>query len=129
LIEVMIALVITLIAVGVLSGGIASALRAAHDTARWTRAMSRAESHLAALTAPGMSMGEREGEEADGYRWRTRVAFVTSASGPGTGRPGPWTRGTGLYAVSVTISWQDGGHEQHFVLNSVRLGPVPGAPP
>jgi general secretion pathway protein I len=129
LIEVLVALVITLIALDVLSGGIVSSLRTAHDTAVWDQAVSRAESHLAAITDPGRVLGERRGDDGGGYRWRTQVAFLGSAPAPNVSRGGLWARGTGLYAVSVTEFWQAGHTEQSFVLNSARLGPVPGAEP
>jgi general secretion pathway protein I len=127
LIEVLVALVITLVAFGVLSGGISSALRAATGTAHWIRAISHAESHMAAITDPRRILGERQGHDEDGFRWRTRVAFVTSAPAPDGVRGGPWARGTALYAVSVTIFWHEGRAERSFALQSARLG-SPGEP-
>lgn len=125
-IEVLIALVIMLIALNVLTGGIVSSLRTAEDTATWDRAVSRAESHLAAITNPSLVLGEREGQEGDGFRWRTRVALLASASAPGSARGGVWARGTGLYSVSVTLFWQHGRSSHSFELDSARLGPIPG---
>jgi prepilin-type N-terminal cleavage/methylation domain-containing protein len=125
LLEVLVALVITLMALDVLSGGVVTSLRTARDTATWSRAISRAESHLAELTDPRLSLGERKGDEGDGFRWRTRVAFLGSAPAPDVARGGLWAGGTGLYAVSVAIFWRDAGRERSFVLDSARLGPVP----
>jgi general secretion pathway protein I len=124
MIEVMVALVILLIALGVLFSGIASSLGTARSTAAWSRAISRAESHLTEITDPSLVLGEREGEDGEGYRWRTRVAFLGAARAPRAARGGPWARGTGLYAVSVTIFWHEGRAEQSFELDSARLGPV-----
>jgi len=129
IIEVMVALVILLIALQVLFGGIFNSLGTARSTATWARAVSRAESHLAAITDPAMILGERQGEDGAGYRWRTRVAFLGAAPAPGGGRAGPWVRGTGLYAVSVAIFWNEGRTEQSFVLDSARLGPISGYGP
>lgn len=126
ILEVMVALVILLIALQVLFGGIASSLRTARNTADWARAISRAESHLAAITDPALVQGEHQGDDGDGYRWRTRVAFLGAAPAPSPTRGGPWARGTGLFAVSVTIFWQEGDAEQSFALNSARLGPMSG---
>jgi general secretion pathway protein I len=129
LIEVMIALAITLIAVAVLFGGIVSSLRAAQKTAALERAISRAESHLAAIGDQNLVPGERRGEDGDGYRWRTNIAFLGSAPAPNTARKGPWARGTGLFAVSITITWDEGSAEHSFVLDSARLAAVPGSAP
>jgi general secretion pathway protein I len=128
LIEVMVALAITLIALEVLFGGIASSLRIARATSVRDQAISRAESHLAAISDPALVLGEHEGDDGAGYRWRTRVAFLGAAPAPApaTARPGPWSRGTGLYAVSVSIFWRENRGERSFELDSARLGLVPG---
>lgn len=125
LVEVLIALVIALLAISVLSGSVAASLRTARQTARWERAISRAQSHLDAIADPGRAMGEREGDEANGFHWRTNVSFVTSAPSPNPTRRNIWAGGTGLYAITVTISWHDGAEPQAYVLHSARLGPVP----
>jgi len=57
-IEVMIALVVTLIALDVVFGGIVTSLRTVNTTASWDSAISRAESHLAAITDPPLSVKE-----------------------------------------------------------------------
>jgi general secretion pathway protein I len=129
LLEVLVALVITLIALNVLFGGVASSLRIAHDTRLWDRAVSSAQSHLAAISNPAAVVGEIQSGEADGFRWRTRVALIGAAPAPNPARGGAWARGTGLYGVSVTISWHEGGTEQQFRLDSARLGPVAGYGP
>jgi len=127
MIEIMVALVITLIALEVLYGGIVSSLRIARSTSTWDRAVSRAESHLASISDPAQVLGEREGDDNDGYRWRTRVAFLGAAPAPAAARVGPWSRGTGLYAVSVTVFWHEGREERGFELDSARLGLIPGS--
>jgi general secretion pathway protein I len=129
LIEVLIALAITLLAVGVLAGAMASSLRTAKQTARWERAISRAQSHLDAIVNPDLLLGEREGDEADGYHWRTNISFTASAPSPNPTRGNIWARGTGLYEVTVTISWHDGAAPRSFSIRSEKLGPVPGAAP
>jgi general secretion pathway protein I len=125
LIEVMVALAIALIALEVLFGGVSGSLRTAHDTAAWERAISRAESHLAATTDPARVLGLREGDDGDGYRWRTQISLLGSAPAPPGGRVGQWSHGTGLYGISVTVFWRDGRAERHFVLNGAELGPMP----
>jgi len=125
LIEMMIALAIAMIATEVLFGGVASSLRIARATGAWDQAVSRAESHLAAISDPALVLGEREGDDGDGYRWRTRVAFLGSAPAPRGARAGPWSDGTGLYAVSIAIFWHEGRGVHSFVLDSARLGVIP----
>ena len=88
-----------------------------------------AESHLAAIVDPTSVLGERQGDDGEGYRWRTHVSLLGAAPAPRPVRGGPWAHGSGLYAVSVTISWQDGRSEQSFELDSARLGPVSGFGP
>lgn len=124
LIEVLVALSITLIAVAVVSEAVSGVLRTARDTARWDHAVSRAQSRLAAVINPETILGERQGDEGDGYHWRTDVSFIGSAPAPNPARGGVWAHGTGLYAVTVVISWHDGRTPQRFVLRSARLGPV-----
>jgi general secretion pathway protein I len=129
LIEVLVALAITLLAMGVVAGSVASSLRTASQTARWERAVSRAQSHLDAIVDPGKILGEHEGDEADGYHWRTNVAFITSARSPNPTRGNLWSSGTALYAVTVTISWHEGLMSRTFSVRSARLGPTPEAAP
>lgn len=127
LIEVMVALIITVLAFNLLTGGLAGSLRIASSTSTWDRAVSTAESHLAAITAPDQMLGETTGQEADGSQWQTRVSLVSGAPAPSTGRKGRWTSGTGLYNVSIQVSWHEGRAEHTIVLNSARLGPLPGS--
>jgi general secretion pathway protein I len=129
LVEVLIALVITLLAVGAVAEAVASSLRTARQTAHWERAVSRAQSHFDEIINPGQMLGEHEGDEADGYHWRTNVAFITSAPSPNPTRGNLWSHGTALYAVTVTISWHDGAMPQTFSVRGAKLGPAPGAAP
>ena len=54
IIEVTVALLITLIVLRVALGGLASSLRIGHDTSAWGRAISRAESHMASIIDPSL---------------------------------------------------------------------------
>ncbi len=129
MLEVLIALLIALLAIDVLAGSVAASLRVGHDTARLDNAVSRAESRQAMIVDPGAILGEHDGDDGDGYYWRTQVALLEAAPPPQSERGGRWARGTGLYAVTVTISWPEGRRTQRFVLRSARLGPMPEAPP
>ena len=124
LLEVMVALAIAMAAVSVLYGATAGALHAARTTANLQQAVSRTRSHLAALDNPGVVLGERSGDDGDGFRWQTdvhRAAAVPARKGT---KEGPWARGTGLYAVSVTVFWREGRDERHFMQDGAVLGPV-----
>lgn len=126
LIEVLVALVITLLALDLLYGSITHALRIAQTTAAAEVAVSRAQSHLAAIDNPALVPVVQSGDDGDGYHWSTLVKLADIAPAPAQGRSGQWARGTALYTVSVTISWREGGAPHRFVLNSAVLGPVRG---
>ena len=123
LIEVLVALAITLLALDLLYGSIADALRIAHATAAWEVAVSRAQSHLAAIDNPAALPVVQSDDDGDGYHWSTRILVAGIAPAPAQARRGPWSRGTALYSVTVTISWKEGRSERRFVLNSALLGP------
>ena len=87
-------------------------------------AISRAQSHLAAINNAVLVPAVQSGDDGDGYRWSSRVTLAGTAPAPGKVRSGPWAYGTALYNVSVTIFWREGLSERHFVLSSARLGPA-----
>ena len=129
LLEVLVALAIAMAALPVLYGGIATALRAAPATAAIGQAVSRATSRLAAIGGRDVAPGERSGDDGGGYRWKTNIRLTTTAPPPPGAHGGEWVRGTGLYAVSITIFWREGRAEKQFVLNGAVLGPVPNDQP
>ena len=129
LLEVLVALAITLAALELFYHSILDALRLAQATAASELAVSRAQSRLAAIDNPAALPPVQSGEDGGGYRWSTRVELAGSAPAPAGARPGAWSRGTALYTVSVTISWREGGTERRFVLSSARLGPLRGGGP
>lgn len=129
MIEVMVALVITMLALGVFYQAIGGAMSTAQTTAALQNAVSRARSRLASIDDPMRETGERSGDDGDGYRWRTQVDLIRSAPPPQTARAGEWSRGTSLYSVSVKVSWRDGRSSHDYVLDGAVLGPTPGAKP
>ena len=129
LIEVLVALAITLLALDLLYGSITHALRIAQTTAASEVAVSRAQSRLAAIDNPAVLPPVQSGDDGDGYHWSTRVQIAGVAPAPAQARAGPWARGTALYTVAVTISWQEGRMSRRFVLSSALLGPVREAGP
>ena len=93
----------------------------------YQEAISRARSHLDALTDTALIPGERSGEEGAGYRWRTRIAPIAAlparlAAGPAV--RSPYAAGTALYDVTVTIFWPEGPGLRSLALDTRRLGPA-----
>ncbi|ACI51302.1 putative pseudopilin I precursor [Gluconacetobacter diazotrophicus PA1 5] len=118
LIEVLVAFVIVMLALGVVYEGIAGGIEATRITNRTEEALSRAQSHLAAVghgmrIAPGTQAGD------DGSLFHWQVHIVPEQSGH---------RGQGvivLYRVEVSESWPDiaaQGGRRTVVLRTQRLG-------
>ncbi len=124
LLEVLIALAIAGLALGVLFHGTMEGLAATQTAGQYEEALERARSHLAALAGSGsLAPVDDTGDDGGGYRWRHRVAAVaTDASALGTLRPnqaaGPPVT---LYAVSVAITWVADGRERGVALDTERV--------
>lgn len=126
LLEVMVALAIALPALLVLYREGAAALEVTGTSLAMQDALSRAQSHLAALQAAGAAPGDREGDDGGGYRWHTRVVPLATAEPP-RAQPGPhsaYAGGTSLFAGSVRLSWQGPRGEQSVTLETRLLGPA-----
>lgn len=97
LIEVLVAFIIAGLALAVLAHAGLDGLRSSSLSARYQEALTRAQSHLAAIgDAPQPS--DRQGDEGDGYHWHVRIvplANAVIASG----------HHATLLAVSVAVSW------------------------
>lgn len=101
LLEVLVAFIILALALGVLmrifSGGLGNIGTAEH----YSRAVAIAESELAALGVESpLAEGERTGEAATGYTWRTSVQRYETSTQP-EAAAGP----VDLYQVEVSVSW------------------------
>ncbi len=124
LLEVLIALAIAALALGVLFHGTMEGLAATQAAGQYEEALERARSHLAALADRGtLAPVDDTGDDGGGYRWRHRVAAVaTEVSVPGAPRPnqaaGPPIT---LYAVSVAITWSADGRERGVTLATERV--------
>jgi len=118
MIEVLVALVIASLALGVLFSGALTGLRSATLSNDYQQATWRARSHLAALAAPGALVpGTQSGNDGSGFTWSTRIAAIANAP-PAV-----------LYAVSVTIFWTKDGGRRQVTLASERLGALPAKTP
>ena len=124
LLEVLVALLITGLAMGALFQGTLGGLRAAETAGRTEEALSRARSRLAVIGhgAP-LAAEDRQGDDGGGYRWRVRVSPAS------TGRADPGSLVPTLYGVQVTVSWGRDAQARSVTLETRRLGSAPPPPP
>lgn len=126
LLEVLVAFMIAALALGGLVSAALQGLRATASAGHVEEALARARSHLAGI-AP-LLPGTAAGDDGGGYSWRTRVSLLaTTPLGGGAATEGGAL--LGLYAVSVTVSWQAGRRERSVSLASERVAPAPPASP
>jgi len=129
LLEVVIALVIAGLALGVLARATAAGIAAVGTAGRYEQALSRARSHLA-VVGHGMALRPREeaGDDGAGYRWTLRIAPLATAPAarqPGDALAGAATPRLTLYRVEVTVAWGDGGPTRRVRLDTASIGPPP----
>jgi general secretion pathway protein I len=110
LIEVLVAFIISGLALAVLVHAGIEGLRASSLSARYQEALARAQSHLAAAVDASQP-GDRQGDEGDGFHWHVRITPVATAARMDGGQ-------ARLLAVSVAISW---GGARSVELDSERL--------
>ena len=121
LLEVLVAFAIASLALLVLFQGALAGLRSADIAGRYEEALTRARSRLAALGG-SLVPADKQGEDGSSYHWRVRISPVASTvSGNGVVGGAPAVRTT-LYAVTVEVSWQEGGRRRVVELDSKRLG-------
>ena len=97
--------------------------RAVVTALRYQDAVSRARSHLDGAYA-ALSPGDQDGSDGGGFRWRLAVrALESTGKRDAAGRQVANTDRLvlTLYAVTVWITWQEGGHERAVRLDSKRL--------
>jgi general secretion pathway protein I len=126
LLEVLVAFIIAGLALGVLFASGLSSLQSAQAASHYEQAVARARSHLTlAVHASPLAAGEWQGDDGSGFAWHLRVASIAST----TVRPitamtlrksasFPLT----LYAVSVSITWQDSGTPREVRLDTEQIG-------
>ena len=123
LLEVLIALAITMIALGGLLDGGVLGLRSAQASQRREQAISIARSYLAEQSA-ALRPGERSGDAGGGFAWRVSVRPMASARAVPTGAPpaavaqAPTVT---LYGVTVRVTWKDGAGGGVEQIESRRL--------
>ena len=125
LLEVMIALIIAALALGVLFGSSLSALRATHAASRYEQAIARARSHLAlAVHAAPLVAGDWQGDDGGGFVWHLRVTPLASTAvrpvNAVTLRAAssfPLT----LCTLTVRIGWREGGRQREVRLDTEQI--------
>ncbi len=124
LIEVLVALIVTLLVLGVFIASSMESVRGASDAARVEEALVRARSHLAQSAAQPV-VGDFRGDDGDGFQWRINTRVMDTFGKP------PDQAVTTLYATTVWISWRSGARTRDVRLEAERLHtllPEPGPP-
>ena len=117
LIEVLVALAISALALSVLFAVLSDGARRTSHAEKLARAALQAQSLLAAVGSQiALKQGLTTGQLDDGLRWQLRIdGYGDSADR----RAWPVT----AYQVSVEMAWTDGGRERSLGLTTLRLGP------
>jgi len=128
LLEVVVALTITGLAIVGLFQAAGGGLLAVNTAGRTEEAVQRAQSHLATVgRSAALIQGEFTDDDGGGYRWRLRARPV--ATRQVAARDGNLTAAATLFDVEVAISWPGRRGERSVVLKTMRLGaPARGEP-
>jgi Prokaryotic N-terminal methylation motif len=121
LIEVLVALVIAMLVVGVFTSGALEGIRAARESARVEEALVRARSRLAETSATP-AVGDFQGDDGGGFHWHVNTRATDRYENPKSHTV------TTLYAITVWISWRSGTRSRDVRLDAERLfTPLPEA--
>ena len=123
LLEVLIALIISGIALATVFRAASENIHATGAAARYQEAVSRARSHLDGTSA-NLVFGEQEGDDGGGFHWRTVVRPLDSTGKQDSaGKPVGATDSlvVTLCAITVWINWREGTHGRTVRLDSERL--------
>jgi general secretion pathway protein I len=117
LLEVLVALIISIVAlIGLFRVG-ASGLIAVDTAGRTEEAIERAQSHLAAIGRDAaLAPVDAEGDDGGGFRWHVSVRQIMARQAAG-GAPA-----LAAYDVEVVISWRGGSRNRQVALQTLRLG-------
>lgn len=122
LLEVLVAFTIFALSFAAILQIFAGGLHNAETADRALVALGHAESLLArAGIEQPLAPGQRSGRFEDGMTWREEVSLYRDAAMTAGEQPAGLTP----YAVTVSITWQDGGRTREVILNTLRLGNAP----
>ena len=126
MLEVLVAFVITALALGVLFSAGLTGLHAAHVASHYEQAVARARSHLAmAVRDTPLIAGDWTGEDGGGFTWHLRVTPIAkTAVRPAFAvtQRGATVFPLTLYAVSVVIAWRDGDRVRQVRVDTEQIG-------
>ncbi len=125
LLEVLVALIIAALALGVLFNAVLTGLSATQTAAHYEQAIARARSRLtAAVHTSPIVPGDWRGDDGGGFTWRLHIAPVASTEV----RPvnaltqrGSVTFPLTLYAVTVWVGWRDGSGAREVRLDTEQI--------
>ena len=120
LLEVLIALVIAAMALGVMFKVATESLHGSQVSARYEEAVVRARSHLAMVTNGGsLAAGNWSGDDGGGYHWQSaHHADSAGATQQNDGSLVPLA----LFAVSIWITWSEGDNTREVRLDTEQIG-------
>jgi general secretion pathway protein I len=114
LIEVLVALLIAMLVIGVFTAGTLEGIRGARDSAQMEEALVRARSRLA-QTALAPVEGDFQGDDGGGFHWHVLTRAKDRYEAPDS------HTATILYAITVWVSWQSGTRSRDVRLDGERL--------
>ncbi len=124
LLEVVVALAILGLALGVLLEIFGSGLNSAELTSRYAQAATIAESHLASAGADvPLQPGDTSGSVNDAFHWALSIKpYDDPQAQPQMDTPLGLMR-VQLFEVVARVSWSDYGKEREVVLSTLQVGP------
>ena len=123
LVEVLVALVITGLALAAAAGVFRTGLLGHEAAAGADAALALAEEKIAAagITEP-LRPGRSAGLFGDRFQWQVSIEPYQQKSSADSDQPLPDLQ---LYRVAVTVAWRDGHRQRQMALDTLRLGPPP----
>jgi general secretion pathway protein I len=123
LVEVLVALVITGLALAATAGVFRTGLLGHEAAAGADAALALAEEKIAAagITEP-LQSGRSAGLFGERFQWQVSIEPYQQKSSADPDQPLPDLQ---LYRVAVTVAWRDGHRQRQMALDTLRLGPPP----
>jgi general secretion pathway protein I len=123
LIEVLVALIVTGLALAAVAGVFRTGLLGHEAAAGADAALALAEEKIATagVTEP-LRPGQSAGLFGDRFRWQVSIESYQEKTSAGFDQPVTDLR---LYRIAVTVAWRDGHRQRALALDTLRLGAPP----